>query len=483
MKKIILTIVSFVTLMALLVMPVMVKADVSLYEIPEDGNNAYVVSTTMYYSGNEKPSYQLEYVYENGKVVRINSYEFPSVNEKVLYDYQTFTYDANGNMTGLILYAIVDGEEREYRKADYTYDEKGLLVEYNYYRLDSSELPNETVIYENDEEGRVKSESIYFYKGAEHERYGYAKYAYEYDGNTVTTYDYDEYDDELNEWVLYETLIETTEGDKITRISLRQYGYGEKTIATYQGDDLIYREKYYSYDGGETWTLDIITTTTLEEIENGTKLNTVSTCYDVPEPYIASHGCDIRTRVGNVESIQTGTYSKVVTTYDKYENPLIVENYERGSETEEFKIEQKYVYEYKYVHTYQFIVDGKVIKEATVAEGSTIEEPVAPTKKGYTFVGWDKAFSVVDGDIVITAVFEKKANTGAIIGIIIGSLLFLLLLAYVLMYIYWRKKAQALKFLKGSYKGLDKLFHLKSPEEGSEEQVAEKEEVAEANEK
>ena len=51
--------------------------------------------------------------------------------------------------------------------------------------------------------------------------------------------------------------------------------------------------------------------------------------------------------------------------------------------------------------------DGSNTKTQTVEEGSKPSEPNAPTKKGYTFVGWDSEISLATGNRTYKAVWEK----------------------------------------------------------------------------
>ena len=51
--------------------------------------------------------------------------------------------------------------------------------------------------------------------------------------------------------------------------------------------------------------------------------------------------------------------------------------------------------------------DGTVLKTETVAAGKSATAPVAPTREGYTFIGWDKDFSNVTGNLTVTAQYEQ----------------------------------------------------------------------------
>lgn len=51
--------------------------------------------------------------------------------------------------------------------------------------------------------------------------------------------------------------------------------------------------------------------------------------------------------------------------------------------------------------------DGKDLDKQEVAYGEAAKEPEAPCKEGYTFIGWDKAFDKITGDVIITARYRK----------------------------------------------------------------------------
>ena len=52
--------------------------------------------------------------------------------------------------------------------------------------------------------------------------------------------------------------------------------------------------------------------------------------------------------------------------------------------------------------------DGATLKTETVTAGAAATAPEAPARPGYTFTGWDKAFSAVTSDLTVTAQYEQK---------------------------------------------------------------------------
>jgi uncharacterized repeat protein (TIGR02543 family) len=55
--------------------------------------------------------------------------------------------------------------------------------------------------------------------------------------------------------------------------------------------------------------------------------------------------------------------------------------------------------------------DGAILKMDTVSHGEGAIPPEDPTRKGYTFTGWDKAFDNITGDLTVTANFERNQYT------------------------------------------------------------------------
>ena len=105
-----------------------------------------------------------------------------------------------------------------------------------------------------------------------------------------------------------------------------------------------------------------------------------------------------------------GTYS-ITVTYD-YENYDI---YNYDGEPIEFAIQNGAVTvaaAQPEMHTVTFKDwDGTVLKTQEVQYGGDAEAPADPTRTGYTFTGWDKAFTNVTADLVVTAQYEINTYT------------------------------------------------------------------------
>ena len=54
--------------------------------------------------------------------------------------------------------------------------------------------------------------------------------------------------------------------------------------------------------------------------------------------------------------------------------------------------------------------DGTVLKTEQVEQGKSATAPANPEREGYIFIGWDKDFSNVQSDLIVTAQYEKETN-------------------------------------------------------------------------
>ena len=104
-----------------------------------------------------------------------------------------------------------------------------------------------------------------------------------------------------------------------------------------------------------------------------------------------------------------GTYS-ITVTYD-YENYDI---YNYDGEPIEFAVQNGAVTvaaAQPEMHTVTFKDwDGTVLKTQEVQHGGDAEAPADPTRVGYTFTGWDKEFTNITADLVVTAQYEMLGD-------------------------------------------------------------------------
>ena len=54
--------------------------------------------------------------------------------------------------------------------------------------------------------------------------------------------------------------------------------------------------------------------------------------------------------------------------------------------------------------------DGSLIARCYIEEGASAIAPANPTREGYTFIGWDKEFSNVTEDLVVTALYKEAGH-------------------------------------------------------------------------
>ena len=61
-------------------------------------------------------------------------------------------------------------------------------------------------------------------------------------------------------------------------------------------------------------------------------------------------------------------------------------------------------------YTVKFYNGSKLLKEQTVKSGNAATAPKSPSKTGFTFTGWDKAFNKVTKNISVYAVFKQNTK-------------------------------------------------------------------------
>lgn len=65
--------------------------------------------------------------------------------------------------------------------------------------------------------------------------------------------------------------------------------------------------------------------------------------------------------------------------------------------------------------------DGTVLKTETVTEGESASAPEAPVREGYIFIGWDKEFSSITSDIIVTAQYNEDVKIIAVTGVTLNK--------------------------------------------------------------
>ncbi len=71
--------------------------------------------------------------------------------------------------------------------------------------------------------------------------------------------------------------------------------------------------------------------------------------------------------------------------------------------TSDLTVSAKWVKNEKNTYTVTFVDGNTVLKTQEVEEGAAATAPAAPTKTGYTFDGWDKAFDNITSDLTVNA--------------------------------------------------------------------------------
>lgn len=65
--------------------------------------------------------------------------------------------------------------------------------------------------------------------------------------------------------------------------------------------------------------------------------------------------------------------------------------------------------------------DGSVLKTETVAAGKSATAPAAPNREGYVFSKWDKTFTNVTSNMIVTAQYTKITNPTFVVGNVSAS--------------------------------------------------------------
>lgn len=108
-------------------------------------------------------------------------------------------------------------------------------------------------------------------------------------------------------------------------------------------------------------------------------------------------------KLANINSIDLGAnYSDTNYYYD-----IVITKLDGTTITKSIEIiNNKELLGNKYTVTFKD-KNGNILKEETVKEGKDATAPNAPTIEGYEFKGWDKNFSDIKEDLVITPLYEK----------------------------------------------------------------------------
>ena len=60
--------------------------------------------------------------------------------------------------------------------------------------------------------------------------------------------------------------------------------------------------------------------------------------------------------------------------------------------------------------------NGTILKSEQVEKGKSATAPANPTREGYTFIGWDKDFTNVQSNLIVTAKYQKNASASSFVG-------------------------------------------------------------------
>ena len=167
--------------------------------------------------------------------------------------------------------------------------------------------------------------------------------------------------------------------------------------------------KGYSFTG---WSMSPSGLTDDEEITATYAINSYELTINAEHGVVTAH--TIAEEEVNLKAIQYGT---VIVLDVKADENYHFKQWENGSETmyRIFTIEDDKTVTATFEHdpyTVTFLdKDGKTLKTEQVAMGGSATAPEAPAVEGYTFTGWDKDFSAVKEDMVITAQYAINTFT------------------------------------------------------------------------
>ena len=154
-------------------------------------------------------------------------------------------------------------------------------------------------------------------------------------------------------------------------------------------------QQNYNPEGNEV--MDCIGNTDYEIIRNGMKNSTDDKMDKTKQQYMA----DIK------EKINAGNYQENIITIMKQASRDIEH---AGSETEAKQYYNSLNTTLSKIKSVTFKnFDGTVLKKEQVIEGEAATPPTA-TKRGYTFIGWDKSYTNIRTDMVLTAQFRATEN-------------------------------------------------------------------------